>query len=136
MAEPNVRSLELNGSPMKSRLLLASFVVLAFLLSLSGQATAQATVSYALLNGTVSDEGGQVLAKAAVTLRSLDTNQTFSATANDAGFYAIPNLPPGRYELSISAPGFGKYTRTGLELNVGQTATANVTMKVASVTEQ
>ena len=31
--------------------------------------------------------------------------------------------------------GFGKYTRTGVELTVGQTATVNVTLKVAAVSE-
>src|SRR5208282_3656126 len=91
--------------------------------------------SYALLNGTVMDESGRPIAGAAVTVRSPDTNQTFNAVTNDAGFYAVPGLPPGRYELTASSAGFGKYTRTGVELTVGQAATINVTLKVAGVNE-
>src|SRR5208282_256357 len=92
--------------------------------------------SYALLNGTVMDESGRPIAGAAVTVRSPDTNQTFNAVTNDAGSYAMPSLPPGRYELTASYAGFGKYTRTGVELTVGQTATINVTLKVAAVREE
>ena len=48
-----------------------------------------------LLNGTVTDAGGRTVAKATITVRSLDTNQTFTAVSDDAGFYAVPSLPPG-----------------------------------------
>jgi hypothetical protein len=58
-----------------------------------------------------------------------------SAASDGAGFYAVPSLPPGRYELTVTYAGFGKYTRTGMELSVGQTATVNVTLKVAAVSE-
>ena len=120
---------------MKSRRLFASLCALLVGLGSIQYARAQATVSYALLNGTVIDEGGRTIAKAAITVRSLDTNQTFTAVSDQAGFYAVPRLPPGRYELTVSYAGFGKYTRSGVELSVGQTATVNVTLKVAAVTE-
>jgi outer membrane receptor protein involved in Fe transport len=99
-------------------------------------AAAQATISYALLNGTITDEAGQLIPKAIVALRALDTNQTFSTTSNVTGYYALPNLPPGRYELTVTSSGFGAHTRTGVELTVGQTATVNVTLKVAAVKEE
>jgi len=104
-------------------------------LGITQYATAQATISFALLNGTVTDEAGRTIAKATITVRSLDTNQTFTSVTNDTGAYALPNLPPGRYELAVSSAGFGKYTRTGVELTVGQAATINVTLKVAGVNE-
>jgi outer membrane receptor protein involved in Fe transport len=98
-------------------------------------AFSQATISFAQLNGTVQDSSGRTIAKAAVTLRELATNQTHAATANDTGYYAIPSLPPGRYELTVTSGGFGKYTRTGIELAVGQTANINVTLQVQAVSE-
>src|SRR5580658_5190234 len=121
---------------MKSHRLSVSLCVLSLALGITQYATAQATVSFALLNGTVSDEAGRTIARATVTVRSLDTNQTFTAVSSDTGFYALPGLPPGRYELAVSSAGFGKYTRTGVELTVGQTATLNVTLKVAGVKEE
>ena len=107
------------------------------LVLLFGQyARTQATITYAVLNGTITDEAGRAVIQAQVTLRSLDTNQTFEAVSSGSGYYALPSLPPGRYELTVTAPGFGKYTRTGVELTVAQTATINVPLQVASVHEQ
>ena len=121
---------------MKSRRLSVCFCGLFLALGITQYATAQATIGYALLNGTVTDEAGRTIAKATITVRSLDTNQTFTAVSSEAGFYAVPGLPPGRYELTVSSSGFGKYTRTGVELTVGQTATLNLTLKVAGVKEE
>jgi outer membrane receptor protein involved in Fe transport len=121
---------------MTSRWLSACWWALFLALILNQYAAAQATISYALLNGTVTDEAGRTIAQAKITVRSLDTNQTFTASSNDAGFYALPSLPPGRYELNVSYSGFGNYTRTGVVLTVGQTATVNVTLKVAAVKEE
>src|SRR5580700_10821733 len=121
---------------MKSRRLSACLGGLFIALALTEFAAAQATISYALLNGTVTDESGRTIAHAAITLRSLDTNQAFTAVSSEAGFYALPNLPPGRYELSVGAAGFGTYTRTGVELTVGQAASINVILKVAAVKEE
>src|SRR5262249_21932572 len=61
---------------------------------------------------------------------NLDTNHAYTTTSNEAGYYIIPNLPPGRYELTATSTGFGKYIQTGIALTVGQTATVNVTLRV------
>jgi outer membrane receptor protein involved in Fe transport len=119
---------------MKSRCLFACLCGL-LVLVFAQYARTQATISYAMLNGAITDEAGRVVAQAKVTLRSLDTNQTFTAVSSGSGYYALPSLPPGRYKLSVTAPGFGTYTGTGVELTVAQTATINVQLRVASVQE-
>jgi len=98
-------------------------------------AVAQAGLSSAQLNGTVLDAGGRAVVGAQVTARDLDTNQTFQASTNTVGFFIVPNLPPGKYQLTVSAGGFAKYEQTGLTLTVGQTATVNANLKVASASE-
>jgi len=114
---------------------LALIVLTILVAPLTQFAFGQATISFAQLNGTVTDPSGQAIVKAAISLRSMDTNQTYSTTTSTAGYYLVPNLPPGKYELTVSAGGFGKYTQTGIMLSVGQTASVNVGMKVASVSE-
>jgi outer membrane receptor protein involved in Fe transport len=106
------------------------FSVIAIVIGSTVMAFAQATTSYAQLNGTIYDPNGAVVGKAAVNLRHLDTNQLYTATSNDAGRYLIPNLPPGRYELTVDYTGFAKFTQTEIVLTVGQAATVNVTMRV------
>jgi hypothetical protein len=96
----------------------------------------QAGLGSAQLNGTVLDEKGGSVAKASIALRETETNSTYPTTSSASGFYVIPNLPPGHYELKVSYSGFGNYTETGIELRVGQVATIDVTLKIASVGEQ
>ena len=71
-------------------------------------AFSQASLSTAQLNGTVLDTGGRAVAKAQIVLRSVDTNQSYTASTNDAGFYAVPSLQPGRYDLTVTSSGFGE----------------------------
>src|SRR5262249_18448948 len=70
------------------------------------------------------------------TLRDVDTNRVYTATSNTSGYYILANLPPGNYELTAEAPGFGKYKQTGFVLNVGQVATIDIGMKVAQASEE
>jgi len=113
---------------MKVRFGLQFFLAVALLFTCAGSAFAQAN---AQLTGTVTDPSGAVVGKAAITLRDVGTNVTYSATSNDNGFYAIANLPPGTYELKASYTGFAPYTQTGIVLTVGESATTNVELQLA-----
>ena len=98
-------------------------------------AAAQATISYAQLNGTVRDASERILVGAEIALRNKGTNRTYETTSNDNGLYVLVNLPPGPYELSISYSGFSDFVND-IDLSVGQTATINVTMSVAGTSEE
>jgi Carboxypeptidase regulatory-like domain/TonB dependent receptor len=93
-------------------------------------AFAQAVITVAQLNGTVRDSTGSVVANATVSLRHLDTNRTYMSTSDASGYYIVPNLPPGSYEMNVSYTGFEPYARSGVQLRVGQTATLDVTLAV------
>jgi outer membrane receptor protein involved in Fe transport len=121
---------------MRGRSGLLAMLVVAILFGWANSAYPQASAGLAQLNGNVRDESGGAVAKASVTLREMDTNRVYTAASNDDGFYVVPNLPPGRYELKVGYTGFANYTQTGLVLTVGQTATIDVTLKVASKGEQ
>jgi len=115
-----------------------TFVVLSALLVFLAAlpALSQVSISQAQLNGTVRDQTGSLIVKATVTLRDVDTNRVYTATSNTSGYYILANLPPGNYELTAEAPGFGKYKQTGFVLNVGQVATIDIGMKVAQASEE
>src|ERR1700688_4969947 len=48
------------------------------------------------------------------------------------GTVILASVPPGTYDLTAEASGFSKFTETGIVLSVGQTANADVSLKVAS----
>ena len=106
-------------------------VLLIIVLMLSANsAFAQAVIAVAQLNGTVRDTSGSVVANASVSLRNLDTNRTYTSTSDASGYYIVPNLPPGPYELNVTYPGFEPVVQSGIQLRVGQTATLDLTLAV------
>ncbi len=106
---------------------------LALLLSLTWGANAQSTSG--TISGTVSDPQGAVIANAAVTARNIGTNESRSTTTDGEGRYRFPNLPVGKYEITIQASGFAKYVRTGVELLLNQEAVVNAPLKTSAVEE-
>jgi hypothetical protein len=108
---------------MKSRRLFSALVISLLAALFTLPAAGQATISFAQLNGTVLDTSGRAVVGASITLRSLDTNQLYNASSNTSGFYILPSLSPGGYDLTASYSGFSRFTQTGITLTVGQTAT-------------
>jgi len=117
---------------MKLRLSLLILLAMVILSVGANSVFAQGATASAQLNGTVTDESGAPVGNAPVALRNTDTNSTSTAVSNDKGFYFLPNLSPGHYELKVSYTGFAGFTQTGIVLSVGQSATINVTLQIAS----
>src|SRR5579859_7602066 len=114
-----------------------AFLLLALVFVLSHRAAlAQVSSAEAQLNGTVRDQTGSVIVKAAVSLRNVDNNQTYKTTSNSAGFYILTNVPPGNYELTAESQGFAKYAQTGVVLRVAQVATLDINLKVAGTQQE
>src|SRR5205807_3032028 len=88
--------------------------------------------NYAVLGGTVLDPQGRPFPNATVQLVSMDTRAERHVTSNDQGIFQVPALPPGGYELTVKATGFGTLTRT-LQLEVGQQVNLSLALKVATV---
>ena len=63
------------------------------------------------ISGIVTDSSNAVVPGAAVTVVSAATGLTRSTTTASAGEYAITNLPPATYTLTIEHSGFDKYSR-------------------------
>jgi outer membrane receptor protein involved in Fe transport len=115
---------------------LPALLAILLLLPLAVPAFPQGGTGTAQLNGTVRDASGGFVPKASITLRDVDTNRTYTAVSNDSGFYILPNLSPGNYELTVTAAGFATFTQKGIVLSVGQVATIDVSVKVATVGEK
>ncbi|MCG3162990.1 MAG: hypothetical protein JMDDDDMK_04363 [Acidobacteria bacterium] len=102
-------------------------------------ATALPAVSYAQgitsIAGRVTDPSGAVVAGAKVTITDPKTDFSRTATSNEDGYYTLPSLRPAEYKLTIEAVGFRRYERTGLILQVDQTATVNVALEVGVTTD-
>jgi hypothetical protein len=89
----------------------------------------------ARLTGSVTDNTGGVLIGATVTATNIATGQSTSTLTTESGLYTIPLLNPGQYEVSCEAPGFKKFTRSGIGLETGTITTVNIEMSLGQITE-
>lgn len=116
-----------------SRFLLVLLPTLAIILSSSGTPlwAQQAQGSF---TGLVTDASGLNVPGAKVT--ALDTQTGFSRTAETLkdGWYTIPLLPPGTYQLKFEKPGFQTSVQGPIQLAVNQHAEVDVQLKVGAAT--
>ena len=63
------------------------------------------------------------------------TGVVTDVVTNADGYYSVPNLLPGPYEVKASFDGFNAQTRTGITLSVGAEFPVDFTMTVGSVSE-
>ena len=85
------------------------------------------------LRGVIKDPSGALVAGATVKLVDRAQGTTFTATAGSTGLYTFATIPPARYTITVTAPGFGDQVKTA-ELLVNQPATVDFTMTVQSST--
>ncbi len=89
----------------------------------------------ATIEGIVSDANNAVVPNAKVVIRSPDIGLTREVATDANGIYRIPALPPGNYQLAVSAAGFAESKFSGIALTVGQKLNLDLTLKVSGVGE-
>jgi hypothetical protein len=113
----------------------ALVIFLAFILHVALPQRTSAQVSGATLTGTVTDSTGAVIPKVLILIKNEGTGEVRSVTVDSAGFYSAPNLLPGNYDVTITAPGFATTVQNGVTLTVGAQQLLNVKMRVGQVSE-
>ncbi len=108
-------------------LTIASFLPVA---GVRAQAVAGGSVS-----GLVTDPTGAAVANATVSMRETDKQVTHTTLTDTTGHYVFNNLAVGPYQLEIKAQGFKNYIQTGIVVQVGSSASANVTMQLGSISQ-
>jgi hypothetical protein len=108
---------------------------IALLLCLFAASIVQAQVISATIRGKVVDQQGAVLPGVTITARETTTNLSRSTVTTSVGQFFLPNLPAGKYELTVELTGFASIKRA-MELTVGEDTTLpDFTLKVGTVSE-
>jgi Carboxypeptidase regulatory-like domain len=82
--------------------------------------------------GTVADPSGAIVAGATLTLVNTAQQTVYQAVADRQGLYSFPNLPVGRYDLTISAVGFSTQKKTDLVVDTDSALRADIPLAVGS----
>ena len=118
------------GRPGKTQRL---FIQLICILMLAG-ASAWAAVAGSI-SGTVKDPQGRVVPNADVTAREVATGISHETRTDANGYYTLPVLPVGRYELDVRATEFETYERKDMVLDTDAALTLDCQLEVGAITQ-
>ncbi len=110
---------------------LASFLVL---LLVGGIIIAPAWGQDSGLQGYVTDESKAFIPGAEIVVTNTKTGIAQTSLTSDVGFYTVPFLKEGRYQVRCSMPGFSTQ-QTELTIDLGQVVRVNFSMKVGEVNQ-
>jgi hypothetical protein len=119
-------------SPLKRPL---SVLSLLFLISVV-PSSLLAQYTTATLSGIITDPSGRTVPGARITIENTGTGLIRSCMTGEDGAYLFPSLPVGTYRLQVKKEGFARYRQEGITLDVNQTATQSVSLRVGEVKEQ
>jgi outer membrane receptor protein involved in Fe transport len=88
------------------------------------------------IRGAVLDPSGAIVQAANVTAKQTETGLIRAAVTDRQGAYVLVELPIGHYQLEVQAKGFQKYMQQGISLDVNETATVSIHLKLGSETQQ
>jgi Carboxypeptidase regulatory-like domain len=111
-------------------------LILSILLPAFGAAPLFAQIDRAVLEGTVTDPSGRVVAGATVRVVAMDTGLTHEQSTNGSGYYRFPGLAVGRYKVTVSETGFKIKTVDSVVVQVGQTRTLDIGLDVGTINEK
>ncbi len=115
---------------MKRALALLSLCVMTAVMPVQAQTTVGE------LRGTVADSSGAVIGGATVTLTNTATNDVRRTNSGADGLYIFPQLPVGRYVLTVEQSGFQKFTLRDVAIQVDARRREDVSLSVGDVTQE
>jgi hypothetical protein len=120
---------------MKNRYSHVALTLLLVLVTLLSPTVLRADVTGSIL-GVVHDRSQAVVTGARVVVTNTQTNYSQEATSAADGSFHILALPVGSYRLTATAPGFGPFTTTDIDLKVNDQLRIDVTLQVGSVQQE
>lgn len=113
--------------------MLSKFIFRLIFLLLLPFATLAQTATTAMLSGFVSDQEHRRIAAALITLTEVATSRESHTITDGEGRYQFAALPPGRFHVKVTAPGFKAATVQDITAEVAKTVTINVLLEVGEI---
>ncbi|MGA6986464.1 MAG: carboxypeptidase regulatory-like domain-containing protein [Terriglobales bacterium] len=87
------------------------------------------------ISGVVTDTSGAVVSGAAVVAIDIQTGVKTTVKSDGKGFYNLPTLAIGTYNLEISHSGFKTYRKTGLVIDANAELRADASLEVGAASQ-
>jgi hypothetical protein len=82
-----------------------------------------------VLQGTVSDPVGAMRANAPVQAKNTGTGTVYKAASTAKGSYSIPDLPAGKYDITVAIPGLRPFDQKGVEVLAAKTQRLDIRLQ-------
>ncbi|NOT60816.1 MAG: TonB-dependent receptor, partial [Acidobacteria bacterium] len=89
----------------------------------------------AQVTGRVNDPNGDVVPNTKLSATNTDTGLRRETFSNTEGYYTIPLLPPGNYQVTVQKEGFKPISRSGITLQVEQVARLDFKLELGAASE-
>jgi hypothetical protein len=89
----------------------------------------------ATIMGQVIDQSKSVVPNANVRAVNIANNVSTEVKTNAQGYYTIPYLNPGTYDIEVSAAGFNTLKREGIVLQVADRLNLPLALEVGQITQ-
>ncbi len=94
----------------------------------------QAQVENGAITGIVTDASEARMPGVPITLRNMESGVQTVTETNGEGYYTLPYLKPGTYEITAAQTGFKKSVVSNIRILVGLTATIHIRLEVGELT--
>jgi len=122
MSKPNIR--------FRIHLFALSAIVLLLPMPILAQTAVLGTIG-----GTITDATGAVVPAADVTITNTGTQVGSKTTTNSAGYYVMPDLPSGNYDVRVEKENFQACSITGIHLDPAANVQVNCALRVGQLTQ-
>jgi hypothetical protein len=85
--------------------------------------------------GIVKDQTGGIVPGATVTVTNVETRLARTVVTDVTGYYIVPALPPGAYDVDVELTGFKKWSQTGVRLDAAAKLTLDATINPSAISE-
>jgi hypothetical protein len=107
----------------------------ALVFALAAPPAALAQVGASTIKGVVTDQQGNAVAGATVTIVNPETQVSRTQTTNESGGYTFTALQPGVYRVEVEARGFKKSNVTEVRALVDKATEINVELEIGDIAE-
>lgn len=87
------------------------------------------------IGGVITDPSGAVIPGVTVNITNIGNHQTLTTTTNASGFYTIPNLQSGNYDVIAEKTGFQRCENKSVHLDPAGNVQLRCQMKVGQTTQ-
>ena len=85
--------------------------------------------------GDVRDASDAAIVGASVEITDVERGVTRTTVTDGAGEYLAPNLDPGVYKLTVTSPGFKRFERTNVQVEVAADVRIDVVLQTGDATQ-